>query len=272
MLQKVTREKYHFHERMIYLKKKLGFALLAGTLALSLAGCGDKEETKDGKEKVTFATAPDTAPFTYKDSGKLTGFDIEIIEAIAKAEDLDVEWKEMKFSGIIPALQSKQVDGAVAAITIRDDRKEVVDFVDPYFESGLAVVASEKSGIKKLEDLKGKTIVAKQSSSGLEKAKELAEKYGAKVKILEDEATLYMDVQKGGADALVNDEPFVKYKINSGTADGLTIIGEKLTTEDYGIAITKGNKELVETFNEGLEELKESGEYDKLYEEYFGAK
>jgi len=254
--------------------KKVGLTLLSCALLFGAAGCAQKEDaTKDTKkeqEKIVVATAPDNAPFAYKENGKLTGFDTELIKALAKKEDIDVQWKEMKFNGMIPALQSQQVDAAVAAMTINDERKKVVNFAGPYFDSGLVLVTKTDSSIKKLEDLKGKTIVAKQGSSGLAKAQELANKYGAKVKILEDEATLYMDVQKGGSDALINDHPFVAAKIKSGTASGLHIVGEKLTGEQYGIAITKDNEELLKEFNKDLKEMKENGEYQKLYEKYFG--
>lgn len=254
------------------MKKKIGLLLLTGALMFGIMGCGkgEVEGKSDEKKVVVIAISPDGPPFSYKDNGKLTGFDIDIIKAIAEEEGFEVDWKEMKFNGIIPALQSRQVNGAVGAITIRDDRKEVVDFTDPYFESGLVLVTKTDSTIESLEDLKGKTIVAKQGSSGLEKANQLAEEYGAKVKILEDEATLYIDVQKGGSDALVNDFPFVMSKLKLDTIDDLKIVGERLTGEEYGIAITKGDTELIETFNKHLHEMKEDGRYDKIYEAYFG--
>ncbi|OIK10742.1 ABC transporter substrate-binding protein [Bacillus sp. MUM 116] len=256
--------------------KKLVFLLITSLVVIGSAGCASKETngSKGGSNNktVVFATAPDGGAFSAKDNGKLTGFDVEIVEALAKKEHLKVEWKEMKFSGIIPALQSKQIDGAAAAITIRDDRKAVTDFTDPYFKSGLVLVVKKDSPIKGLQDLKGKTIVAKQGTSGLEKANQLAKEYGAKVKILEDEPTLYMDVETGGSDALINDFPFVLEKINSGTAGNLKIIGDKLTGEDYGIAITKGNDELLKGFNKSLKEMKKDGEYQTIYDKYFGKK
>jgi glutamine transport system substrate-binding protein len=263
--------------------KKISVLTVSGILVMSLMGCGTAEQTStqsspsnqtstNTDQTVVFATSPDTPPFGYKENGKLTGFDTELVETIAQKEHLKVQWKEMKFDGIIPALQSKQVDGAVAAITIRDDRKQVTNFTDPYFDSGLVLVVKKDSPIQKLEDLKGKTIVAKQGSSGLMKAKELAAKYGANVKILEDEATLYMDVEKGGADALINDFPFVATKIKSGTASDLKIVGDKLTGEEYGIAIAKGKEDLLQKFNKDLQEMKQDGEYQKLYEKYFGSK
>ncbi|MEH6942982.1 transporter substrate-binding domain-containing protein [Bacillus sp. JJ722] len=264
--------------------KRLSFVVALALLVFSLVGCGNSNTTSSGsgdsnsdknenkKDVVIFATTPDGGAFSAKDKdGKLVGFDIEIVETLAKKENLQVEWKEMKFNGIIPALQAKQIDGAAAAITIRDDRRKVTNFTDSYFESGLVLVTKKDSSIKSFEDLKGKTIVAKQGSSGLQKAQELAKKYDSNVKVLEDEPTLYMDVEAGGSDALVNDLPFVLDKMNSGTGNKLKMIGDKLTGEEYGIAISKDNEDLLNKFNKHLAEMKSNGEYDKMYKKYFGS-
>lgn len=255
----------------MFFRKIWSSMLLACLTAIGLVGCGAEETGGAGGGTLIFAVAPDGGAFSARDSaGKLTGFDIELVESIAAKENLKVEWKEMKFSGIIPALQAKQVDGAAASITIRDDRKQVTNFTDPYFDSGLVMVVKNDSTISSVGDLKEKTIVAKQGTSGLEKANELAKEHGAKVKILEDEATLYMDVEAGGSDVLINDFPFVASKIKSGTAANLKIVGEKLTGEEYGIAIAKGREDVLEIFNKHLKEMKENGEYKKLYDKYFG--
>ncbi|MGE5704681.1 MAG: transporter substrate-binding domain-containing protein [Clostridia bacterium] len=260
---------------MLRLRKWL-VAGMAGLVALSLAGCGSKEEAAapgGGSQTVTIATTNDGPPFAGKENGKLVGYEIDLLEAIAQKADLKIEWKEMKFDGIIPALQAKQVDGAISAITIRDDRKQVVDFTDPYFESGLSIAVSNDGAIQKLEDLKGKTIVAKQGTSGLETAQKLADQYGAKVKILQDDATLYMEVESGNSDALINDFPMIAYKIKAdGDKTKLHILGDRLTGEQYGIAVVKGNTELVEKLNKGIKALKDSGEFQKLYDQYFGSK
>jgi len=261
------------------MKKIFGLITFALIFAFVLSGCTSTEQKEasstnaGGKDKIVVAVINDYPPMEFKQNGKLVGFDIDLIEAIAKQENLQVEWKEMKFDGIIPALQAKQVDAAVAAITIRDDRKEVVDFADPYMKSGLSLIVNKDGTVKKIEDLKGKTIVAKQGTTGLAKARELAEKYGAKVKVLQDDTALYLDVEAGNSDATINDFSSAAYKVKvDGDKSKLCIIGDKLTGEDYGIAVVKGNKELLDKFNNGLKVLKENGEYQKLMDKYFATK
>ncbi|MDP4090966.1 MAG: basic amino acid ABC transporter substrate-binding protein, partial [Bacillota bacterium] len=246
--------------------KRLTLIAAAVVLTLGFTGCSSAKNASNqaggtGTKKITVAAINDYPPFEFKKDGKLTGFDIELVEAIAKKANLQVEWKEMKFDGIIPALQGNQIDAAISAITIRDDRKQVVNFTDPYFKSGLSLVVKKDSSINSLEDLKGKTIVAKQGTTGLAKAKELADKYGAKVKILQDDTALYLDVETGNSDATINDFPSAAYKIKvDGDNSKLRILGDKLTGEDYGIAITKDNKELLDKFNQALKQLQDSGE------------
>ncbi|MRG87876.1 transporter substrate-binding domain-containing protein [Salinibacillus xinjiangensis] len=250
---------------------------LVGFIALALVGCGtdeaNGESTGDAKEEITVAVVQDYPPFEYKVDEELTGFDVELVEAIADKANLSVNWKIMKFDGIIPALQANQVDAAVSAIGIRDDRLEVVNFSDPYFESGLSLVTLKGSGIEGEEDLEGKTIVAKQVTSSLKLANELAKKYNGDVTKLQDDATMYMELENGNADVVINDYPSVAYKINQdGDDTQLQIVGDKYPSEDYGIAISKGSEGLVEKVNTGLQELKDSGEFDEIYNKYFSEK
>lgn len=256
--------------------KRILLGALSAILTFSLLGCSSSptkpaDANAGGSQKITVAAINDYPPFEFKENGKLVGFDVELVEAIAKKANLQVEWKEMKFDGIIPALQAKQINAAISAITIRDDRKQVVDFTDSYFTSGLSLVVKKDSTISKLEDLKGKTIVAKQGTTGLNKANELAVKYGAKVKVLQDDTTLYLDVETGNSDVTINDFPGAAYKIKiDGANSKLRILGDKLTGEEYGIAIVKNDKELLDKFNKGLKALKDSGEFQQIMNKYFG--
>jgi len=248
--------------------KKITALLAVGVIA-TLTACGS--ESTDAKTEVKVAVVQDYPPFEYVVDEKLTGFDIDIIEAIADHQGFEVDWQIMRFDGIIPALQGNQVDAAVSAIAIRDDRKEVVDFSDPYFESGLSLVVAKDSDIESIEDLEGATIVGKQGTSGLDLAQEFAAEYNGDVQILQEDAVMYMEVESGNADALVNDFPSAAYKIaQDGDNSELRIVGDRLTGEDYGIVISKESEGVVEQMNEGLEYLFESGKYDEIYESYFG--
>lgn len=257
-----------------FVNKFVMFALV-GIIAFALAGCGTDEVEGDetsgeSKEEITVAAVQDYPPFEYKVDEELTGFDVELVEAVAEKADVTVNWKIMKFDGIIPALQANQVDAAVSAIGIREDRLEVVNFSDPYFEAGLSMVTLKDSAIEGEADLEGKTIVAKQGTSSLKLANELAEKYSGEVTKLQDDATMYMELENGNADVVINDYASVAYKINQDGEDSqLRIVGDKYPSEDYGIAISKGSEELVEKVNTGLQELKDSGEFDEIYNKYF---
>src|SRR5699024_3430142 len=106
--------------------------------------------------------------------------------------------------------------------------------------------------------------------SSLELANELAEKYNGEVTKLQDDATMYMELENDNADVVINDYPSVAYKINQDGEDSeLRIVGDKYPSEDYGIAISKGSEGLVEKMNNGLQKLKDSGEFDELYNKYF---
>src|SRR5699024_11020297 len=150
-----------------FFNKYVVFALV-GIIALALAGCGteeaegegDSDETEtEAKDEITVAAVQDYPPFEYKEDEELTGFDVELVEAVADEIGVTVNWDTMKFDGIIPALQANKVDAAVSAIGIREDRSEVVNFSDPYFESGLSLITLEDSDIEEEADLEGKTIV-----------------------------------------------------------------------------------------------------------------
>ena len=266
-------------EKNVSMKKFLMLTLL-GVIALVLAACGGSDEESEANaegsdeaatdEEITVAVVQDYPPFEYKVDEELTGFDIELVEAVAAEAGLTVNWNIMKFDGIIPALQANQVDAAVSAIGIRDDRLEVVDFSDPYFESGLSLITLNDSDINEEADLDGKTIVAKQGTASLDLANQLAEEYDIEVTTLQDDATMYMEVENGNADAVINDYPSIAYKINQdGDDSNFRLVGDMYPSEDYGIAISKGSEGLVDKLNEGLQAIRDSGEFDEIFNTYF---
>lgn len=178
----------------------------------------------------------------------------------------------MDFGGIIPALQAGQLDVAIAGMSITDERKEVVDFSDPYFDAGLSlVVAESNTDITALEDLEGKTVAVKSGTTGAQFARDNEGEFGYTIAQFEDSPSMFQEVSNGNADVLLEDYPVIAYAIAESGLD-LKTVGERLTGDQYGIAVLKGeNAELLEKINAGLQELRDSGEYDEILAKYIAA-
>ncbi|QEA13410.1 glutamine ABC transporter substrate-binding protein GlnH [Comamonas sp. NLF-7-7] len=240
---------------------KAAAVALAMTLAMPVTHAADK----------TLVVATDTAfvPFEFKQDGKYTGFDIQLWEAIAKQANLEYKLQPMDFNGIIPGLQTKSIDAALAGITIREDRAKVVDFSDPYYESGLAILAPENSTIKTAKDLDGKTVAVKTGTVGVDYMK--ANVPGAKLKLFPNIDNAFLELATGRIDAVVHDTPNVQYYAKTAGAGKVKVTGSLKSGDFYGIAFPKGS-DLVPVVNKALKELKANGTYDKLYETWFGKK
>ncbi|MGP5044939.1 amino acid ABC transporter substrate-binding protein/permease [Glutamicibacter ardleyensis] len=238
-------------------------ALVAGAPGALAQG----NESVDGQ---TYVVGTDTtfAPFEFRKDGKLTGIDMDLLNTIAKDQGFNVEIRSLGFSAALQALSSNQVDGVIAGMSITDERKEIYDFSEPYFESGIQMaVDRDDEAVKGYEDLKGKTVVAKTGSEGETYAKSIANEYGFKVKSLDQSATMYESVKAGSAVAVFDDYPVLAYGIAQN--NGLKTVTDKVPGGSYGFAVNKGeNTALLAAFNDGLAELKANGEYDKILNTY----
>lgn len=258
------------------------WSLLALLLAmlLVLAACGSDESEEGstggegGTEGETYTVGIDTTypPFEFEVDGEYTGIDIDLIKAIAENQEFEIEFSPMDFGGIIPALQAGQLDVAIAGMSITDERKEVVDFSDPYFDAGLSlVVAENNTDITALEDLEGKTVAVKSGTTGAQFARDNEGEFGYTIAQFEDSPSMFQEVSNGNADVLLEDYPVIAYAIAESGLD-LKTAGERLTGDQYGIAVLKGeNAELLEKINAGLQELRDSGEYDEILAKYIAA-
>jgi glutamine transport system substrate-binding protein len=242
-------------------------AVLAG-LALVLALPTSSAIAKD-KELVV---ATDTAfiPFEFKKEGKYTGFDIELWQAIAKQAGLKYHLQPMDFNGIIPGLQTRNIDAALAGITIRPDRKQVIDFSDPYYESGLAILVGEdNTTIKTAQDLKGKLVAVKIGTATVDYLKKNVPE--AKLKLFPNIDNAFLELATGRVDAVVHDTPNVQYYANTAGKGKAKVVGSLQSGDFYGIAFPKGS-ELVPVVNKALKAVMANGEYDTLYQKWFGKK
>jgi glutamine transport system substrate-binding protein len=255
--------------------KKLSLFLIMIMLAFFLSACGGEKPAAGGGQsagagqKYTFGVDATYPPFEFQKDGKYVGIDIDLLNAIAKAEGFEVEIKPMNFKGIIPAVNAKQLDGAIAGISITDERKKVVDFSEPYYQAGLSLVVREdNTAIKGPEDLKGKKIAIKKGTTGAKFADELAKKYGATVTYFDDSPSMFQEVVNDNADVTIEDYPVISYKLAVDPGSKLKIVGDRLNGDWYGIAVDKGNTELLKKINDGFKKVKDSGEYDKIVSAY----
>jgi len=165
--------------------------------------------------------ATDTAfvPFEFKQGGEYTGFDIEMWKAIAEELGVEYELRPMDFSGIIPALQTGQVDVALAGITIKPEREEVIDFSDGYYDSGFRLMVPADSDIANWDDLAGKTLAVKTGTSASDWAE--ANLPDTELRKFPNIDNAYLELRTGRVDAAMHDTPNVLYYIV--TADGAPV-------------------------------------------------
>ncbi len=239
-----------------------------GALGLCTAGlvvaCGGAQD--DNVWSV--GTEPGFPPFESVGEGdELVGFDIDLMKAIGEKAGKTIEFESLPFDGLITALQGGSIDAAISGMTITEERAQTVDFSDPYFRAGLAIaVAKDNKDIKSLDDLKGKRIAVQIATTGAETANKVPD---AKVSTFDSAPLALQELANGNADAVVNDAPATLDAIKSGNIPGITVVGELLTEENYGIALPKGS-ENVEAINAALAEIKTDGTYAELYKKWFG--
>src|SRR5690625_1503363 len=220
----------------------------------------------------TYTVASDTSfvPFEFEEDGEYVGFDIDIINEIADRVGFEVDLATTNFDGIIPGLQTGTFDIAIAGMTITEERAQSVDFTNPYYKSGLRIaVAADNDEVTGLEDLAGLTIATRLGSTSAAYIEENIE--GATPNMYEQLDQAYLSVQGGGSDAVLYDAPNVEYYILTSGEGRLKIVGDLLEAQDYGIAVSKGNEDLVAAMNEALAGMIEDGTYSEIYEEWFGS-
>ena len=256
--------------------------------AALLAGCGGgKEKAQGGQQqppqkqqqqqeqqaKPRLVVASDTAyaPFESMDTatGKYVGFDMDLIQAVSKEMGYgEPKIESMAFDGVLASVETSKVDCAISAITINDDRLKKMNFSKAYYKSGLSIVVKENNDtIKSIKDLEGKRIAVQAATTGADMAKGIP---GAKITQFDRVTDALLEVKKGSADAVINDNPVNQYYLTQETGKGLKIVGDLLSSEYYGIAVPKGKDELLKKINDALVKLKENGTYAQIYKKWFG--
>jgi len=238
---------------------KASLAAIAFTLSCATQAAG---------KELLIATDTAFVPFEFKQGNEYVGFDIDLWAAIAKELGVTYQLKPMDFNGIIPALQTRNVDAALAGITIKEERKQVIDFSDGYYDSGfLLMVKSDNDSIKGEADLAGKTVAVKAGTSAADYAK--AHFKAKELRQFPNIDNAYLELRTGRVDAAMHDTPNVLYYIKTAGDGQVKTVGTQMMAQQYGIGFPKGS-ELREPVNAALKKLREDGTYARIYEKWFG--
>ena len=220
------------------------------------------------KSTYTIASDSSFAPFVFQDSNnKYTGIDMDLIKAIAKDQGFKIEITNPGFDAALNAVQSGQADGMIAGMSVTDARKETFDFSEPYYTANAILAVKESSTIASYKDLKDKTVGVKNGTASQTFLTENQSKYGYKIKTFADASSMYDSLNSGSVDAVMDDEPVVKYSISQGQKLKTPIKGTPIG--DTAFAVKKGsNPELIQMFNNGLANIKKNGQYQKILDKY----
>lgn len=262
-------------------QKLTGILAVLVLITVLMAGCGQSSTSTNNASnqsridqikkngKLVLATG-DYRPFEYHDekTNKMVGYDIDLTEAIAKKIGVPVEIKEMQFTSLIPTLQNGQADLVIAAMYITDQRKEVVDFADPYMDTGMVlVVNASDNAIKSVKELDGKVVGVKTGATSEKVAQDLkAQGANITIKSYKETVDYLLDMENGRIDASIND--LLNQLEYNKSHPNVKIVGEPFTKASLGIAVKKGDKELADLINSVLKEMKQNGEADKLYQKW----
>ncbi|WP_058909863.1 basic amino acid ABC transporter substrate-binding protein [Entomohabitans teleogrylli] len=210
-------------------------------------------------------------PFEFENSQKqLEGFDIDIIKAIAKAENFDIKLVNTPWEGIFATLNSGDRDIIISGITITDKRKMMVDFSQPYFPAQQAIVVPEGSKVTALADLKGEKVGVVNSSTGDIVVSEVLGKNSTAIKRFDNTPLLLQELFEDGVSAAVGDVGVVKYYIKQHPEKAFKLVDDaKFERQHFGIAVAKGNEELLKKINDGLQKIIADGSYAKIYQTWF---
>ena len=244
---------------------KRGFILLlAGLLILGfLTGCAAEKE----EGTLVMGTNADFPPFELRnEQNEVDGFDVDIAKAVAAAMGKELVIEDMAFDGLIPALQTDKIDIAVAGMTITPERLEEVDFSTPYYNAGQTVVVREENNeIQGVDDLDGKLIAVQLGTTG---DLEAHDRFPAEnIRQFNQVNEAFLELGNERVDAIIIDIPVAERYIE--IKGGFKTVGGAFTEEFFGIAVKKGNTELLEQINEVLAELEESGKFDELLTKWF---
>jgi polar amino acid transport system substrate-binding protein len=274
----------------LHTRRFLKSAALLGA-GLLLAACGKKEPPAPAAAPAAapapVASAPAPAPAKVyvvgtdaayapfelqNEKGEIVGFSVDLLTAVAAKGGFEIKFVNTPWEGIFNSLQQGDRDLLISSITITDERKQTMDFSDPYFDAYQLIAVKASSKIGKFDDLKKLKVGVQTGTTGDEVVTKLQGKNSANVKRFESTPLALKELEAGGVDAVVADNGVVvNYVSNNDASKFKTVSDNAFAPEQYGIAVKKGNAELLDKINKGLAAIKADGSYDQIYTKAFGA-
>lgn len=264
-------------------------AALAVFAGLLIGACGKQPEPAPApKAEPAKAAAPAPAPAriytvgtdaayapfeSQNEKGEIVGFSVDLMRAVAARAGMEVKFVNTPWEGIFNTLAQGDRDLLISSITITDERRQSMDFSDPYFDAHQLIAVPEKSKVAKFDDLTKLKVGVQTGTTGDEVVSKLLGKNNTNVKRFESTPLALKELESTGVDAVVADNGVViNYVANNSNARFRTVNDPAFAPERYGIAVKKGNAELLGRINKALADIRADGTYEKIYTQYFGAK
>jgi ABC-type amino acid transport substrate-binding protein len=243
--------------------------LTMAVFAVFVAGCGDDDggggDAEGGGGTLTVGSDVPYPPFEQGKAPNYTGFDVELVEAMAERIGRTAEFQDTSFDTIFRDLAQGKFEMVASATTITPEREENVDFTDPYYLSEQALLVKEGSDLSSVEDLQGMTVGVQQGTTGQEFSEE--ETGADEVRAYPEGPDAVNALNAGTVDAVVIDLPVAEDAVSK--QGGVEIATSIPTDEQYGFVVAQGDEELLAELNEALKEIKDDGTYAEIYEKWF---
>jgi polar amino acid transport system substrate-binding protein len=253
-------------------KTRLGVLIATAVMfavPLLAAGCGGGDNGEGGvPDPLVVGSDIPYPPFEFGKSPPYQGYDIDIVNEIAKRIDTKVKYQDTSFDTIFRDLAQGKFDMVASSTTITPERQKEVDFSQGYYETDQSLTVKQGSDIKSVEDLPGKTIGAQKATTGADFAQ--SNTSAASVRTYGEVDDAFNALEAGQVDAVINDFSSSEDAVNA--KGGLEIVQKIVTREVYGLAFQKGSTELEDAVNGALTDMKKDGTYTKIYEKWFKEK
>ena len=247
--------------------RRLAFCALLACCTLSALPAAAQVPSR---ELVVGSSATYT-PFAFENKDKqIVGFDIDIVNAIAKKENLKLRIVNTPFSSIFASLNNGDVDFIISGVTINEKRKQSFDFSAPYFDARQLIAVPKSSAVKSLKDLASKKVAVVSGSTGDDVISRVQGKTSANIRRFESTPLIMSELSGGGVDAAIGDNGVIAYRASL-DANLKTVEDPEFPKEHFGIVARKGDKALLDRINAGLAAIRADGSYNVIYKKWFKA-